>query len=893
MKANKLFLLAMGLVAVGCNDSQIEEQSLINDAQGELVEVEIAATIAPASRATSNVGEYEGKTAVDLKFEVEDHIGVYLNNEAVGLTHENTDFKVTSLDGGAATFVPQQDMILLGAGNNVYAYYPFKKTDAGFEGSVSRSSNRGTWDGYHYFEIPAVQQQDTIEVAGEPNPYGNLKEYVTLIAKETQMYKQGNKVKADLVFYHAFGYATMNVQNTYDREMKFVEATVQLLDEAGEPMPIAGDFAAALDNEGNEALLVKASDAEGATSATVVKVNSNDPDGVLTLDPGQSAYITAAVAPVDCRGYEVRLVTDKGFVYKVRKTNLDPAFAVGQGVNRKLSIPVSDATLSSEVVNSEVAEYLLHMDKEHIVLDVAANIELKIDRTSDDAWGGPSTKTITINGGADGLAANRTVSFNIPLVNGEQIDGWNDVDLVNTDATLYIKNLKLQVNNKKSGYSYNNLMFNCKVDLEKVMSLNSITAFRSFTANTLVVYDLKAGNATNNYALWFQPTVEEQVVNINGLQTLNMTAKGMRGIKIDADTNYASFDESALGPQKVVLTLDGNNYFNTTKKAAILVRTKVGADINIAGNIDITNVVDDQENHIWIDEATKSKEDVEKISIKNARWKLEGAAWSAENDATGNLVTAYADNNAGMNEALSYGKNTIELADDTYTLPDMSARQISLSGGAGAIIRVSDNHTNLTDCTLTLKGVTLSSSDPDVNGIKKATALICSGVTVKPIALYGMQAVFVGCTFDLTNGNGDYIYVREANTVNFTNCKFDTKGKAILISNPSEEGNYANKVTVTDCEFYNKGGQPGYSSGSALATQACAAIEISNKHNSGVGAAHTLTTNGNTVAASFSGEWRIKDYQAGNPVTVNGVAYEQIALDGKKMVVTDEGILFE
>lgn len=893
MKVNKLFLLAMGLVAVGCNDSQIEEQSLINDAQGELVEVEIAATIAPASRATSNVGEYGGVTAVDLKFEVEDHIGVYLNNEAVGLTHENTDFKVTSLDGGAATFVPQQDMILLGHGNNVYAYYPFLATDAGFEGSVSRSSKRGTWDGYHYFNIPAVQQQDTIEVAGEPNPYGNLKKYVKLIAKETQMYKQGNKMKADLVFYHAFGYATMNVQNTYDREMKFVEATVQLLDEAGEPMPIAGDFAAALDNEGNEALLVKASDAEGATSATVVKVNSNDPDGVLTLDPGQSAYITAAVAPVDCRGYEVRLVTDKGFVYKVRKTNLDPAFAVGQGVNRKLSIPVSDATLSSEVVNSEVAEYLLHMDKEHIVLDVAANIELKIDRTSDDAWGGPSTKTVTINGGADGLATNRTVSFNM----SEQV--WSDVDLVNTDATLYIKNIKLQTTgwdpNSKAGYSRTDLMFNCKVDMEKVISLSAMMAHRSVNMNTVVVFDLKAGSSTNNYALWLAPTVEEQVVNINGFQTLNMTAKGMRGIKIDADTSYASFDESGLGPQKVILTLDGDNYFNTTKKAAILVRTKVGAEINIKGNNDITNVVDDQTNLIWIDEATKSKEYVEKISIKNARWKLEGAAWSAENDATGNLVTAYADNNAGMNEALSYGKNTIELVNDgTYTLPDMSARQISLSGGAGAIIRVSDNHTNLTDCTLTLKGVTLSSSDPDVNGIKKATALICSGVTVKPIALYGMQAVFVGCTFDLTtsNGNGDYIYVKEANTVNFTNCKFDTNGKAILISNPSEEGNYASKVTVTDCEFYNKGGKPGYTSG-ALATQACAAIEISNKHNSGVGAAHTLTTSGNTVAASFSGEWRIKDYQAGNVVTVNGVAYEQIALDGKKMVVTDEGILFE
>lgn len=874
MKINKLFLLAMGLVAVGCNDNQIEEESLINNAQGEAVEVELSATIAPASRATSDVGEYDGVTAVDLQFEVGDHIGVYLNNEAIGFTHENTDFEYLQNADGTPKFVPQQQMILLGSGNNVYAYYPFEATDAGFEGTVTRSANRGTWDGYHYFEIPAVQQQDTIEVDGVKKPFQNLSKYVKLISKETQMYKVGNTMKADMVFYHAFAYVTMNVQNTYaDKDINIVEATVKLLDKEGNPMPIVGDFAAALDNEGNE-LMVKASDYEGASQGTVATVNSTDASGcVLTLDPEQSAYITAAVAPAACDGYEVRIVTDKGFVYKVRKEGLGEAFAVGQGVNRKLSIPISDETLSTEVVNDEVAEYMLHMDKEHIVLDLAANIELKINRTSDDAWGGANTKTITINGGADGLAANRTVSFNM----SEQL--WSDVDLVNTDATLYINNLKLQTTGwhptSKAGFSKTDLMFNCKVDLEKVLSLSAIMAHRSFTANTLVVYDSKAGASTNNYALWLAPAVEEQIVNISGFQTISMTAKGERGIKIDATTQYASFDKANLGPQKVVLTLKGDNHFDTTEKAAILVRTKVGAEINIEGNMNITSVFEDKVNHIWIDEGAYTKEDVEKITIKNARWKLEGATWSVENDVNGAVVTAYAENQAGLKGAIEYGMDKIALTDGEYTLPDVpvvnDARTLQISGSKDAVITL-DGTPDLAGNSLMLTGATVNTTRKG-DGVK-ASSVYYNEVTVNgSLSFYGQTANLMNST--ITIPNALYLYVGSVNTATISGCTFNTAGRAIMIHNPGDtDGKIANNVTVKDCIF--KGTKPAYTTGT-LVGQPCAAIEIDNLWKTyNAGAAHQLTTSGNSVAEAFSSEWRIENYvetAEGENLTVNGKPY--------------------
>ncbi len=860
MKANKLFLLAMGLVAVGCNENQIEEQSFVNDAQGEAVEVVIDATVAQESRATSDVeyNESGNSSVVDLRFDVDDAIGVYFNNEKVGLTHENVKFTAVEKTEDGVRYTTTEPMILLGAGNNVYAYYPYKATDTGFEGSITRSSDLGAWDGYHYFNIPAVQEQAGI------NDYSNLATYAKLVSREQKLTKEGNKVKVNMVFEHAFSYISLNVQNETELDLDIKEAVIKLYND-GEPVALVGDLASGL-GVAVEGEQVPSLVENGLTEVKVVPMDGAD----FVLASGEKTLITAAVAPVaSFDEYEWVIRTKNGFSYKSGKQLA--ARELKQGINQQIGAVLSVETLSSEVTNSEFAEYLLHQNKEHIVLDVAADIELAIDRTSDDAWGGPDTKTITINGGADGLATNRTVSFNM----SEQT--WSDVDLKNTNATLYIKNLKLQTTGwdptSKAGYSRTDLMFNCKVDLENVLSLSAIRAYRSFDANTLVVYDLKAGSSTNNYALWLAPTVEEQVVNINGFQTLNMTAKGERGIKIDAVTDYSTIDKSGLGAQKVTLTLDGKCFFNTTKKAAILVRTKVGAEVNIKGDVNIANVVDDQVNHVWIDEGAKTKEDVEKIVVKNARWKLEGATWSVENDANGNVVTAYADDNAGMAEAIDYGMNTIELADGAYTLPSINGRKMTISGSRAAEITV--NTPNCSGSQLAFEGVTVIGQGY-ATGVQHVIVATYKDVAVKgEMCLYGNYVQFSDCDFDL--GADQYIWVYGAKRADFYGCTFDTKGKAILIYN---EVAGANKVVVKDCRFNSTGA----SHAGDLAAQSCAAIEISNFQTGGVGVAHDLTTENNSYAASFSGEWRIKKYVEGAAITVNGTEYTQIALDGRLMV---------
>ena len=95
------------------------------------------------------------------------------------------------------------------------------------------------------------------------------------------------------------------------------------------------------------------------------------------------------------------------------------------------------------------------------------------------------------------------------------------------------------------------------------------------------------------------------------------------------------------------------------------------------------------------------------------------------------------------------------------------------------------------------------------------------------------------------------------------------------------EGAGANTVKVTNCVFNASAGAKAY----AIANQNCAAIEIDNFQSSGVGAAHNVITSGNTYSENFSGEWRIKNHVAGNAITVNGVAYTQIAVDGKLMTI--------
>ena len=92
-------------------------------------------------------------------------------------------------------------------------------------------------------------------------------------------------------------------------------------------------------------------------------------------------------------------------------------------------------------------------------------------------------------------------------------------------------------------------------------------------------------NETHDYyALWIE--AKGQNVVINGL-----TVNSGRGIKID--------EQYLDSPTKVTLNVS-NADFNIKKKAAILVKSAAGADITLS-TIDISGVVADQINAVWVD----------------------------------------------------------------------------------------------------------------------------------------------------------------------------------------------------------------------------------------------------------------------------------------------------
>ena len=235
-----------------------------------------------------------------------------------------------------------------------------------------------------------------------------------------------------------------------------------------------------------------------------------------------------------------------------------------------------------------------------------------------------------------------------------------------------------------------------------------------------------------------------------------------------------------------------------------------------------------------------------------------------------------ASDQTGLNSAISSSSGNaadITLGAGDYSLPSASNSDLSISGTKDTVITVSKP--NFSGSDVTLNGVTVKGSGY-ATGVQHVNTVTYNDVTiVGEMCLYGEKVVFNNCTFEL---NGQYIWTYGAKEVEFNNCTFNTTGKAILIYN---EGAGASNVTVKGCTFNATAG----AKAGAIANQNCAAIEIDNFQSSGTGTAHTLITEGNTWSENFSGEWRIKRHVSGNPVTVNGVEYTQIAVDGKLMTI--------
>ncbi len=234
----------------------------------------------------------------------------------------------------------------------------------------------------------------------------------------------------------------------------------------------------------------------------------------------------------------------------------------------------------------------------------------------------------------------------------------------------------------------------------------------------------------------------------------------------------------------------------------------------------------------------------------------------------------FVSSDAQLSKAIAAGNKEINLTKGEYTLPSVNNSEITIAGTEDVVITISKP--NYTGANLTLSGVTVKGSGYST-GVQHVNTVTYDKVKiVGEMCLYGEKVQFNECEFDLAANQ--YIWTYGAKVAEFTGCKFNTAGKAILVYN---EGAGACNVTVKGCTFNATAG----AKAGAIANQNCAAIEIDNFQESGIGAAHNVTANNNTYNENFSGEWRIKNYVAGNPITVNDKQYTSIAIDGKTMTI--------
>ena len=480
----------------------------------------------------------------------------------------------------------------------------------------------------------------------------------------------------------------------------------------------------------------------------------------------------------------------------------------------------------------------LTADKENISVVLVDNIEVPITSLGEQTGGsgeyklgGESTKAITIDLG--GKKLNITTTY------------WSAIGAKNNDALFTIKNGTMTSTGNSAGTwnAWDVRLSNCNyaiedVTFEKAVALDNVG--KSTSMKNVTITD---NHDTDTYGLWI--TAEGQTVTLDGC-VIDMTpASDGRGIKID--NQYVT-----AGSEKKVTLNVANTTFKTDEKAAIVVKNPAGAEINLQ-DINIAAVAEDSDFAVWVDEDAAAYADL--VTVTGGLKKVEGA---------GDAVVGSQDDFAA---AVVEGA-TIYLNEGTYNMPSTGGKDITIVGDKDVIINA--GAANLGSGNVTLEGVTITAGS--YKGFQHSGVVTYNNVTIQgQLNCYGKEDIFNGCTFDLDN---TYVWTYGSKKTVFNKCTFNTTGKAILIYN---EGAGACNVEVTNCTFNAIAG----AKAGAIANQNCAAIEIDNYAKM----AHKLTTSGNTVDDEFSGEWRIKSYVEGAPVTVNGVEYTYIAVDGKKMTI--------
>ncbi len=401
-----------------------------------------------------------------------------------------------------------------------------------------------------------------------------------------------------------------------------------------------------------------------------------------------------------------------------------------------------DENGSALVFDAEALAAMLTADKANIAVALGADIEVPITSLGQQTGGSGEYK----------LGGENTENISIDL-NGQKLTiattYWSSLGAKNADALFTIKNGTMTSSQATGTWNSYDLTFaNCNYAIEKVVFEKAI-AFTN-AGKQIDIKTVTINETHDYYAMWI--SAKGQTANIDDL-TINSAG---RGIKID--------EQYVDAPAKVVMGIK-NSTITSAKKAAVVVKSVAGAEINWGEGNNISEVAEDSVFAVWVDEDAAAYAD--KVVVNGAYVKVEGT-----NTA---LITTVEELNAAENDVLVLG------AGEFGTIAAKSGK--TYIGTEGTIV----DAINLNGAdNVTIKNIAFDAakagSSCDGKGKFKQYANIFS--PDKNIKKGSRNLVIDNCTFAGTFANGGVAIAftdqnrgsGQSGDITIKNCKFETEG---------------------------------------------------------------------------------------------------------------------
>lgn len=474
-------------------------------------------------------------------------------------------------------------------------------------------------------------------------------------------------------------------------------------------------------------------------------------------------------------GYKTEAITTVGALGGRDVTKGDQPYdgEFASKVTKKVVGNVSNAAQLASALTSDAAQIAVTL-VEDIDLSIAS-LGQQTGGSGEYKLGGENTESILID--LDNHKLNLTTTY------------MSAIGAKNDDAVFTIKNgtmTSTKTNGEDLNWNIYDLTFaNCNYEIENVVFEKSI-ALTSGENKTVTINDVTIKESHDAYAVWITPF--GQTVNID-----NLTVTGVRGIKID-DQYHNGENGDPDDAKKATLNISYSKFETTGTKAAIMVKSKYGAEINVT-NVDIANVAADPVFTVWIDE--DAKDNADKVIVSGAKVRIEGS--NEQIVATSNEELAAADiaNNA-----------TIYLTKGEYVIPAAAWNKTVTFIGTGnpEDVNVTVETTGYENCDYgldgshaTFEGITITTNSTTYAGYARCNGTYKNCIINGTYTLYG-ESTFENCVFNVS-GDVYNIWTWGADDIEFTGCTFNSDGKALLLYR--EYGGTVN-LTVTGCTFNDK-----------------------------------------------------------------------------------------